>query len=117
MHTASAERIAAMHTAAQREYTAALRAQGLQDAQIKQVMGAAEEIYKGLVKDRPMLKPEEQQAFQTQAMQQAMQWYKSVAPIFGRADQAAAIPAPAAPVFDPKRTKQKYGLDIPGAGG
>lgn len=106
----TSERIANIQAGVQREQIAALKAQGLQDAQIKQVMNTADEIYKSLTANRPVLDPEMSQQIRNQALMQALRDYKQVAPIFGRAEQAAGINVPKLATPTPADYEKLYKL-------
>ena len=92
-------KIADINARTQREYTAAFKAQGLQDSQIKNIMNTAAEIYKATLAKNPTA--DETQAWGS-ALQQASQGYAVVAPMVGKQVPAGAMPPPAKP------TEQDY---------
>jgi len=87
-------KIADINARTQREYTAAFKAQGLQDSQIKNIMNTAAEIYKATLAKNPTA--DETQAWGS-ALQQASQGYAVVAPMVGKQVPAGAMPPPAKP--------------------
>jgi hypothetical protein len=97
-------RIAQINAQTQREYTQAFKAQGLQDSQIKNIMGTASEIYKAALAKNPTA--DETQTWAA-ALQQAASGYASVAPMVGRTMPG---PAPAAPKLGKDELKKMYNL-------
>lgn len=91
--------IAQLNAQTQREYTAALKAQGLADSQIKNIMSTAAEIYKAAIARDPTA---EGAPAWNAALQQASQGYAQIAPMLGRNIPTGAMPAPAKP------TEQDY---------
>ena len=85
-------KIAQINAQTQREYTAAFKAQGLQDSQIKNIMGTAAEIYKSTLAKNPMA--DETQAWSA-ALQQASQGYATVAPMVGKQVPPGSVPSAA----------------------
>jgi hypothetical protein len=83
--------VAGLQAQTSREYTASLKQQGLQDSQIKNIMGTAAEIYKAALAKNPMA--DETQTWAA-ALQQASSGYASLAPMVGRTMPG---PVPAAP--------------------
>ena len=73
--------IAAMQAQTSREYTSALKAQGLQDSQIKNIMGTASEIYKAILSKNPTA---DEATSWNAALRQASQGYAQVAPMVGK---------------------------------
>lgn len=98
-------KIADINARTQREYTAAFKAQGLQDSQIKNIMNTAAEIYKATLTKNPTA--DETQAWGS-ALQQASQGYAVVAPMVGKQVPAGAMPPPAK--LSPSDYEKKYGL-------
>jgi hypothetical protein len=83
--------IAGMQAQTSREYTSALKAQGLQDSQIKNIMGTASEIYKAALAKNPTA---DEAAVWSTALRQASQGYAQVAPMVGKS-MPGALPPPA----------------------
>lgn len=98
-------KIAQINAQTQREYTAAFKAQGLQDSQIKNIMNTAAEIYKATMTKNPTA--DETQAWSA-ALQQASQGYATIAPMVGKQVPAGAMPPPAR--LSPSDYEKKYGL-------
>lgn len=73
--------IAAMQAQTSREYTSALKAQGLQDSQIKNIMSTASEIYKAILSKNPTA---DEATSWNAALRQASLGYAQVAPMVGR---------------------------------
>ena len=96
--------VAGLQAQTSREYTASLRQQGLQDSQIKNIMGTAAEIYKAALSKNPMA--DETQTWAA-ALQQASSGYASVAPMVGRTMPG---PVPAAPKLGKDELKKMYNL-------
>jgi hypothetical protein len=96
--------VAGLQAQTSREYTASLRQQGLQDSQIKNIMGTAAEIYKAALSKNPMA--DETQTWAA-ALQQASSGYASVAPMVGRTMPG---PVPAAPKLSKEEIKKMYNL-------
>lgn len=105
MTTKNQLKIAQLNAQTQREYTAALKAQGLADSQIKNIMGTAAEIYKAAITKNPMA---DETAVWNAALQQASQGYAQVAPMLGRSVPPGAMPPPAR--LSPADYEKKYGL-------
>jgi hypothetical protein len=96
--------VAGLQAQTSREYTASLKQQGLQDSQIKNIMGTAAEIYKAALSKNPMA--DETQTWAA-ALQQASSGYASVAPMVGRTMPG---PVPAAPKLGKDELKKMYNL-------
>lgn len=73
--------IAGIQAQTSREYTSALKAQGLQDSQIKNIMSTATEIYKAILSKNPTA--DEANSWNA-ALRQASQGYAQVAPMVGK---------------------------------
>ena len=88
-----------------REYTSSLRAQGLQDSQIKNIMGTASEIYKAALAKNPTA---DETVVWNAALKQASQGYAQIAPMVGKTmptGVAAPMEAPTADFY-----KKTFGI-------
>ena len=83
MQADTARYVAGVNAQTQREYTAALKQQGLQDSQIKNIMGTAAEIQKNKINAGNT------EFTMEQAIKEAMAGYRQVAPLAGREVPAA----------------------------
>jgi len=89
--------IAGMQAQTSREYTSALKAQGLQDSQIKNIMGTASEIYKAILSKNPTA---DEATSWNAALRQASQGYAQVAPMVGKNMPGVPLPPAAVPTAD-----------------
>ena len=96
--------VANVNAETQRHYTQALKEQGLQDSQIKNIMSTAAEIYKAALAKNPTA--DETQMWAA-ALQQASSGYASVAPMVGKTMPG---PAPVAPKLSKEELKKMYNL-------
>ena len=94
--------VAGVNAQTQREYTAALKQQGLQDSQIKNIMGTAAEIQKNKISAG------DTEYTMEQAIKEAMSAYRQVAPMTGK-NMPSAAPAPAT-TLTPAELQKIYGI-------